>query len=119
MKKTLVLGASLNESRISNQVVRRLVAAGEPVEAVGARAGFIEGVPVVTHWEPKQGIHTVTLYLSPENQKEYYAKLLELNPKRVVFNPGTENPELYELLKRQGIPFEESCTLVLLATAQF
>jgi len=66
-----------------------------------------------------QNIDTVTLYLNPKNQKEYYQQIVDLNPRRVIFNPGTENPEFYEILENAGIEVEVACTLVLLATGQY
>jgi hypothetical protein len=64
-------------------------------------------------------IHTLTLYIGPQRQGPYYDTILGLSPKRVIFNPGTENPELYDLLKKEGIEVEVACTLVLLGTGQY
>ena len=76
-------------------------------------------VAIETEKLPFHGIDTVSLYLNPKAQKEYYDYIISLKPRRVIFNPGTENEEFYELLKVNNIAFEESCTLVLLATNQY
>lgn len=118
-KKTLVLGASLNPDRYSNMAINRLTASGHTVVAVGLREGTVAGVEISTQPEPFEDIDTVTLYLNPKRQVEYYDYIVSLNPKRVVFNPGTENPELYEILKKNNIENEVACTLVLLSTNQY
>ncbi len=119
-KKTLVLGASPKPERYSNKAVRLLRKFGHPVVAVGLRDAVIEDVPITRPEEVKEkDIHTVTLYLSPENQKAYYDFILSLQPKRVIFNPGTENPELKKLLEEKGIETVENCTLVMLRSGLF
>ena len=119
MKKTLVLGASLNESRYSNLAINRLVNYGHTVEAVGLKKGEVAGVSISTEMEHFENIDTVTLYLNPQRQVEYYDYIVSLKPKRVIFNPGTENPELYKILKEHNIENEVACTLVLLGTNQY
>ena len=118
-KKTLVLGASLKAERYSNMAVSRLKQSGYQVVAIGLKQGFIEGVTLDTDLMPYKDIHTVTLYLNPKNQVAYYDYILSLNPKRVIFNPGTENSEFYNILKMNDINFEVACTLVLLSTKQY
>ena len=119
-KKTLVLGASPKPERFSNKAVRLLRKFGHSVVAVGLRDAVIEDVLIIRPEEVKEkDIHTVTLYLSPENQKAYYDFILSLQPKRVIFNPGTENPELKKLLEEKGIETVENCTLVMLRSGLF
>jgi predicted CoA-binding protein len=118
-KKTLIIGASENKSRYSNLATNNLVQKGHEVVAIGRRPGEVSGVKIETEKLPLTGIDTVTLYLNPQNQKQYYDYILSLQPKRVIFNPGTENDELYELLKAKGIKAQEACTLVLLSTGQY
>ncbi|MFN4762744.1 CoA-binding protein [Gillisia sp. Q332] len=118
-KKTLVLGASLNPSRYSNLAINRLVSYKHPVVAIGLRKGEVAGVPVSTEKENFEAVDTVTLYLNSKRQVEYYNYILSLNPERVIFNPGTENPELYKLLKDNNIEFEVACTLVMLGSNQY
>ncbi len=119
MKKTLVLGASTNPDRYSNIAIHRLVNNSITVVAVGLKTGIVAGIPIETEKILFEGIHTVTLYVNPQRQKEFYEYILALNPQRVIFNPGTENPEFYQLLKEKNIEVEVACTLVLLATQQF
>jgi predicted CoA-binding protein len=114
-KKTLVLGASPNETRYAHIAVRRLRDAGHPVVAVGMRPGQIADVPIQQGHPAAEDIHTVTLYLNPEIQREYYDYVLGLKPKRIIFNPGTENPELQRMARQAGIETEAACTLVMIA----
>ena len=118
-KKTLVIGASENKSRYSNLATNNLVQKGHEVVALGRRPGQVNGVKIETEKLPLTGVDTVTLYLNPQNQKQYYDYILSLEPKRVIFNPGAENDELEELLKAKGIKAQEACTLVLLSTGQY
>ncbi len=118
-KKTVVLGASQNPSRYSNMAVNRLSAHKHPVIAVGRREGRIGNVQIVTGQPKEEEVDTVTLYLNPSNQKPFYDYILSLKPKRIIFNPGTENPELYKQAREKGIKPMEACTLVLLSTGQF
>lgn len=119
MKKTLVLGASLNPGRYSNLAINRLVSYGHTVEAVGLKKGVVAGVEISTEKEKFENIDTVTLYLNPKRQVEYYDYIISLKPKRVIFNPGTENPQFYEMLRKNNIETEVACTLVLLGTNQY
>ncbi len=118
-RKTLVLGASTNPSRYSYMAITRLRSFGQPVVAVGRKEGEVDDVSITTELKPFENIDTITLYLNPMNQKEYYDYIVSMNPKRVIFNPGTENPELYALLKKANIEIDVACTLVLLSTNQY
>ena len=118
-KKTLVLGASLKLDRYSNIALRKLVKYGHDTVAFGMKAGEVVGVTIDKELQQNQDLDTVTLYLNPTRQKEYYTYIIGLDPKRVIFNPGTENPELYALLEENNIDFEVACTLVLLSTNQY
>lgn len=119
MKKTLVLGASSNPERYANKAVRKLKKFGHPVVAVGKRPTMIDDTPIIQDFPSGNGIDTVTLYLNPDNQKEYYQKIIDLHPKRIIFNPGTENEELEELAKNNNIETVDACTLVMLSTGEF
>ncbi len=119
MKKTLVLGASENPDRYSNKAVVMLRKHNHPVVAIGRGKGKIGDVFFSEERVDFSDIHTVTIYLNPVSQKEYYDYLLSLHPKRIVFNPGAENAEFEKLVREQGIEVEEACTLVLLTTNQF
>ena len=118
-KKTVVLGASDNPSRYSYLAVNKLRAHGHPVIAIGRKEGKVADVAITRENPEETGVDTVTLYLNPDNQKPYYDYILSLHPKRVIFNPGTENEELEELVKAQGAKAMEACTLVLLSTGQY
>lgn len=118
-KKTLVLGASDNEERYSNMAVKKLVTHNHPVVAIGRKNTSINGVKVTKELVQAAGIDTVTLYLNPTAQKEYYNYILSVKPKRIIFNPGTENDELVELAAAQNIETIEACTLVMLNTGQY
>ena len=118
-QNVLVIGASLKLDRYSNKAVRMLIDYKHNVYARGNKSGFIESVEVLTQNLDIHALDTITLYLNPMNQKSFYDYIIQLKPKRVIFNPGTENPDLQELLTKNGILFEEACTLVLLRTNQF
>lgn len=119
VKKTLVIGASTNPSRYSYLAINRLLDNKHEVIAIGNKEGDVSGVKISTEKVMFENIDTVTLYLNKKNQKDYYDYIIGLNPKRVLFNPGTENEELQNLLTKHHIAFEEACTLVLLGTGQY
>ncbi|MBP2832260.1 CoA-binding protein [Aquimarina sp. U1-2] len=118
-KKTLVLGASLKSNRYSNYAIQKLVKYDHEVVAIGQKEGMVDGVHIHTRKLQFDAIHTVTLYLNPSRQTSYYEYIIGLAPKRVIFNPGTENQEFYELLDQANIEVEVACTLVLLSTNQY
>ncbi len=118
-KRTLVFGASKKRYRYSNIAVRKLNSLGYPVEAFGLKPGKISGININTELVPYKEIDTITIYLKPTIQKEYYNYLIALKPKRVIFNPGTVNREFFSELRKNNIDFEVACTLTLLATNQY
>ena len=118
-KKTLVLGASTKPDRYAYLAITKLVDKGHSVLAIGQNAGEVAGVKTQTKAIPLKNIDTITLYLNPARQRDYYNYIVEARPKRVIFNPGTENPELYQLLTLNNIKAEQACTLVLLTTNQY
>jgi predicted CoA-binding protein len=119
MKKTLVIGASENPERYSYKAINTLVQHGHEVVALGLRAGNVAGIPFEVEKKFFENIDTVTLYVGPKNQPEYYDYIIGLKPRRVIFNPGTENPEFIGQLQKAGIHPEIACTLVLLGTGQY
>ena len=119
IKTTLVLGASVNTERYSNKAIQKLRANKIDVFAVGAKKGEVLDVSITVEKLPFKNIDTVTLYLNPTRQKEYYEYIISLQPRRVIFNPGTENIEFLELLKENNIETEVACTLVLLSINQY
>lgn len=119
MKKTLVLGASTKPERYGNIATRRLKLYNHEVVPVGNRVGKIDGIDILLGKPEVDGIDTITLYLNPKRQVEFYDYIIGLQPKRIIFNPGTENPELVKLAKENGIETEIACTLVLLSVGQY
>ena len=119
IKKTLVIGASTNPGRYANRAVKMLLQHDHPVVAIGKQRGEVDGVKIEKEKLPFEDIDTVTLYVNPVHQKEYYDYIISLQPKRVVFNPGTENPEFYALLEKHNIFVDIGCTLVMLTTNQY
>lgn len=118
-KKTLVLGASANPARYSYMAIKSLVNKGQPVVGIGLKEEEVSGIKIHTKQIPLTNIDTVTLYLNPARQRAYYNYIIGLEPKRVIFNPGTENPEFYQLLRSNNIEVEVACTLIMLSTNQY
>ena len=118
-KKTLVLGASLKPHRYAYKAVIKLQNYQIPIVAVGLREGSIGEVRIMKPYPELTDIHTITLYIGPKNQSLYYDYILKINPVRVIFNPGTENPELEGLFRSKGIEVVENCMLVMLSKGEF
>lgn len=116
---TLVLGATTRPTRTAYQAITRLVNQGYPVSAVGIREGEVAGVPIQLGSPALENVHTVTLYINPQRQQPLYDYILGLEPKRIIFNPGTENAELVKLAREAGIETDYACTLVMLATDSY
>jgi predicted CoA-binding protein len=117
--KTLVIGASENPERYSYKAIHQLVSSKHEVKALGLRKGNVAGIEIETGFPLFKDIDTITLYVGPANQSVYFDYIISLNPRRVIFNPGTENPELFKLLEENKIEVEVACTLVLLATKSY
>jgi predicted CoA-binding protein len=120
-KDTLVIGASEKPNRYANLAISLLRRHGYKVLALGLKKGKAEDVDIETDISAfkDEPIDTITLYINPRIQVSYYDTIIGLKPRRVIFNPGTENPEFEELLEKNGIGTEEACTLVLLNTRQY
>ena len=118
-KTVLVLGASPNSSRYSYKATLMLADKGHDVIPFGVRKGLIEDHTIVHNLPEKNLVDTITLYMNPERQKPFYNQLMDLNPKRIIFNPGTENLEFVELANKKGIETENACTLVMLSLGVF
>lgn len=118
-KKTLVIGASTNPERYSYLAILKLLTHHHPVVALGNRKGMVQSVEIATEPQLLNNIDTITLYINPSLQQQYYAYIIGLSPKRIIFNPGTENTELADLAAQKGIKTLEACTLVLLGTGQY
>lgn len=118
-KKTLVIGASEKSERYSNKAIKMLRKHQHEVVAIGNKAGIVEEVTFSKEKISFENIDTVTMYIGKAHQPEYYDYILSLNPKRIIFNPGTENIEFENLAKAKGIECLEACTLVMLSTRQY
>ncbi len=118
-KKTLILGATPTEGRYANLAANRLVRSGHTIVNVGVREGEVAGVPIEKPETIHNDIDTITLYVGPENQERLYDYIIKTHPKRIIFNPGTENSELRRMANENGITTEYACTLVLLSIGQY
>lgn len=118
-KYTLVIGASENPERYSNKAIVRLKQHGHSIAAIGNKDGIVDGVRISSEKNSFEGIDTVTIYLGVPHQAAYIDYVLSLKPKRIIFNPGTENDDFEAKAKEQGIQTMEACTLVMLGTGQY
>lgn len=117
--KTLVIGASSNPERYSNMAVRRLKKHSHEVLALGRRNGEIDSVPIDTGMPQYKDLDTITVYMNAQNQKPLEDYMLSLNPRRIIFNPGAENPSLEKRAEEKGIEVVEACTLVMLSIGSY
>lgn len=113
------MGASTNPERYAFKAAHSLLEHGHEIELVGQKEGEIVGNKIKTDYPNFNNIDTVTMYIGPRNQPNLYDYILKQKPRRIIFNPGAENPEFKQLAQSQGIEIEDACTLVLLATGQF
>jgi predicted CoA-binding protein len=118
-KKTLILGATTNESRYAYLAANKLVKNGHSIVNVGIKEGEVAGAAIEKPEIIHNDIDTITLYVGPQHQEELYDYILQTNPKRIIFNPGTENSELKQMANDKGIETEYACTLVLLSIGQY
>ncbi|MBT8327135.1 MAG: CoA-binding protein [Bacteroidia bacterium] len=118
-KRTLVIGATPNPNRYAFIATNMLLEYSHEVVLYGIKRGDIAGIPILKEWPAKEEIDTITLYINPRLQEQYLQKMVELKPKRIICNPGTENPELEKLARLQNIEVLNACTLVLLRTNQY
>src|ERR1039458_5408444 len=117
--KTLVLGASTNPERYSFLAVKSLTDHGHEGVPVGLKTGSVNGIEILNGKPELTDIDTITLYLNPANQLDWYDYILNLHPRRIIFNPGTENPKLEQFAQERGIQTVIACTLVMLSTGVF
>jgi len=119
MKKTVVLGASLNPARASNTAMKMLTERNIEAVPIGLKEGELYGEKILRGKPEIEDVHTVSLYMNPKRQEDFYDYILSLKPERIIFNPGTENPFFEEKAKAEGVETVEACTLVMLSTQQF
>lgn len=120
-KKTVIIGATNNPSRYAFLAADMLTAYGHEIVPVGIKQGEVMGVPILPIQQQPAiaDVDTITLYIGPQHQPEWYHYLLSLRPKRIIFNPGTENEELARMAEGQGVETLEACTLVMLRSGQY
>lgn len=120
MKRTVVLGASDNPDRYAYKAYHRLKRHGHEAIPVGIKNAELDGQKIITDkTQPIEDVDTVTLYVGPRNQPMWYDYILSLKPKRIIFNPGTENPELEQMAEQANIETLHHCTLVMLASDSY
>ena len=117
--KTLVIGATEKRDRYANQAAHRLLQRGHAIELLGLRAGTIDGHLIRTGQPSLSDIDTVTMYVSARNQSNLYDYIRQLKPRRVIFNPGAENPAFARQLRQDGIEPIDACTLVMLSVGTY
>jgi predicted CoA-binding protein len=118
-KKTVVIGASDNPERYSYKATIALQKHNHEVIPIGIRKGIINGLEIIMDKPVISDIDTVTLYVGPQNQDAWKEYILSLKPKRVIFNPGTENSEFEKQLLEHSIEPVEACTLVMLSIGNY
>ena len=118
-KKTVVMGATAKPGRYANLAAQRLLQHGHSIELVGTKVGDIEGHPIQTGQPSLTGVDTVTMYVGPQNQAPLYEYIKRMKPRRVIFNPGAENPEFEQQLRAEGIEPVQACTLVMLSVGTY
>lgn len=119
-KKTVVIGASSNPSRYSNTAIHQLLGIGVPVVAIGSKNDMVGPIEILTGFPEIEDVHTVTMYVGPRNQPQYYDYILNnLKPQRIIFNPGTENSELSDLAIKNNIKVLNYCTLIMISNGSF
>lgn len=118
-KPTLVIGASDNPDRYAYKAIKSLQQKGNTVYAEGIRTGKVDEINISIEKKNYPNVDTITLYVGPQNQPAWYDYILSIHPKRIIFNPGTENPELEQLAREKGIETTEACTLVLLSIGMY
>ncbi|HET6245159.1 MAG: CoA-binding protein [Bacteroidetes bacterium] len=119
MKRTVILGASSNPGRYAHIATLKLHKYGHPVFPVGIKDGIIKGIPILTGMPAIANVDTITLYIGSHNQPFWYEYIFSLNPKRIIFNPGTENDWLYKQAEAKGIEALEACTLIMLSVGNY
>ncbi|MFN8415904.1 MAG: CoA-binding protein [Cytophagaceae bacterium] len=117
--RVVLIGATTNSDRYAFTCTQDLVRHGHEVFLLGIKNGIVAGVPIINDKPIIPNVDTVTLYVGPKNQEEWLEYIVAIKPRRVIFNPGTENSSAYTRLNEAGISYENACTLVLLATNQF
>jgi len=115
----LILGASTNPNRSSFMATKFLNNRGFTLQAVAGKTGMIDDLEITNNLQNQGPVHTVTIFLNAQRQKDYYDFIISLKPKRIIFNPGTENPELETLAKNHQIQTLSGCTIAMITAGLF
>jgi uncharacterized protein len=121
VKKTVIIGATTDRSRYAWLAASMLTQYNHEIVPIGIKKGELFGTEIQDIYGKPQipGVDTVTLYIGPQRQPEWYDYILSLKPKRIIFNPGTENDQFENMAEEKGIEVVEGCTLVMLRTNQY
>jgi predicted CoA-binding protein len=121
MKKTVIIGATPNPSRYAYIASEMLTEYDHEIIPIGIKSGEVFGKTILNIRNNPEviDVDTVTLYIGPQHQEEWYEYILSLKPKRIIFNPGTENPNFEKQAEAAGIEVVEGCTLVMLRSNQY
>ncbi|WP_027303327.1 CoA-binding protein [Rudanella lutea] len=117
--KTLILGATEKTDRYANRAAVSLLNHGHEIEMIGLREGQVRGKPILTGLPELTDVDTITMYVGARNQTGYYDYIKKLKPRRVIFNPGAENPAFERELNEAGIEPIDACTLVMLSVGTY
>lgn len=119
MKKTVILGATPDATRFAYKAAHMLVRYGHEIVPVGIKKGEVAGKAIINDRSFIPDVDTVALYVGPRNQIDLYEYIIGLKPKRIIFNPGTENDELISLAQKNNIEPVLGCTLVMLSAKTY
>lgn len=120
-KKTVIIGATTNPERYAYIAAQRLSEAGIPFEPVGIKRGEVFGRPILDIYSRPAvpDVDTVTLYIGPKHLEEHFDYILSLEPRRIIFNPGTEHEECMQRAREAGIEVVVACTLVMVGLGTY
>jgi len=120
-KKTVVVGASPNPSRYAYRASHMLSEYGHDIVPLSIKRGSVAGEEIkdLRQRPHISDIDTLTLYIGPQHHNQWMEYLLELSPRRIIFNPGTENPDFIAQAEAKGIEVVEGCTLVMLQSGVY
>lgn len=120
-KKTVIIGATPNPARYAYRAAQMLTSYGHPIVPLSIKRGTVAGEEIqdLRSKPAINDVDTVTLYIGPRNQPEWYDYILSLAPKRIIFNPGTENSSFIQLARERGIEPVTGCTLIMLQVGTY
>ena len=118
-KKTMVLGVSPDPGKRAHQVCKKLLEKGHTIIPLGIRPGKVNDISILTEKTQPEEVHTIVIYLRASRQKDWISFILASNPKRIIFNPGAENPELDKIAKEKEIEVLNECTLLMLSSNRY